>query len=110
MVTSSENYYSGEKLTAADQIGVRGQKRSTNKMENNAGNGGSTNGQQPPKKAKIVGTPSSYSYKSPVMILSELRTGLKYDCTESRDTPMTKRFNVTGQEDGGKYEGSGISK
>ena len=58
-------------------------------------NGGSTNGQQPSKKAKIVGIPSSYSDKNPVMILNELRTGLKYDCTESGDTPTTKRYGYT---------------
>ena len=110
MVTSFENCCSGENLTAADQICARGQKRSANKMENNAGNGGSTNGQQPSKKAKIVGTPSSYSDKNPVMILNELRTGLKYDCTESGDTPTTKRFIMTVQVEGEKYEGSGASK
>ena len=37
------------------------------------------------------GLQTSYSDKNPVMILNELRTGLKYECTESGDTPTTKR-------------------
>ena len=45
----------------------------------------------PGKKSKNSSLQSSYSDKNPVMILNELRTGLKYECTESGDTPTTKR-------------------
>ena len=46
----------------------------------------------PVKKAKSNSVQSSCGDKNPVMILNELRTGLKYECTELGDTPTTKRY------------------
>ena len=46
----------------------------------------------PVKKAKSNSVQSACGDKNPVMILNELRTGLKYECTELGDTPTTKRY------------------
>ena len=48
----------------------------------------------PSKKAKNTSLQTSYTDKNPVMILNELRTGLKYECAESGDTPTTKRYLI----------------
>ena len=45
----------------------------------------------PVKKSKSNSVQSACADKNPVMILNELRTGLKYECTELGDTPTTKR-------------------
>ena len=58
-----------------------------------------------PKKAKI-----SASDKNPVMLLNELRPGLKYDVEECGDSPATKRFVMTVTIDEKIFEGSGASK
>ena len=42
------------------------------------------------KKPKIVGPSSKYTDKNPVMILNELRPGLKYEVSECGDSPTTK--------------------
>ena len=46
----------------------------------------------PVKKSKSNSVQSACADKNPVMILNELRTGLKYECTELGDTPTTKRY------------------
>ena len=58
------------------------------------------------KKAKSSG----YVDKNPVMLLNEIRPGLKYTTSESGDSPTTKRFVVKVDIDGATYEGSGASK
>ena len=66
----------------------------------------SSNGtSNPAKKAKI-----SASDKNPVMLLNELRPGLKYDVEECGDSPATKRFVMTVTVDEKTFEGSGASK
>jgi len=62
------------------------------------------------KKPKIVGPSSKYTDKNPVMILNELRPGLKYEVSECGDSPTTKRFVMKVMIDETTYEGSGASK
>ena len=57
------------------------------------------------KKVKI-----SASDKNPVMLLNELRPGLKYEVEECGESPATKRFVMTVAVDGQTFEGSGASK
>jgi len=91
----------------------RGQKRKIEETseDNNGTNGnGDHNGSvvatgNSNKKVKI-----SASDKNPVMLLNELRPGLKYEVEECGESPATKRFVMTVVIDGKPYEGSGASK
>jgi len=100
-------------MTNFDEEGgekTKGQKR---KLEESNGDGaeniengngvhnGSVAAGSPNKKVKI-----SASDKNPVMLLNELRPGLKYDVEEC----ATKRFVMTVTIDGQTFEGSGASK
>ena len=57
------------------------------------------------KKMKI-----SASDKNPVMLLNELKPGLKYEVEECGDSPATKRFVMTVSIENHSFEGSGASK
>lgn len=83
-----------------------GQKRKLEPMEISVPTGGGDeNGGGAVKKVKV-----SASDKNPVMLLNELKPGLKYDVEECGDSPATKRFVMTVDIDGQIFEGSGASK
>jgi len=89
---------------------IAGYKRTSEDLTVESEIDSSVNYLPPVKKSKSCSMQPSYVDKNPVMILNELRTGLKYECTESGDTPTTKRFIMIVNVDGEKYEGSGASK
>lgn len=60
----------------------------------------------PVKKAKL----GSHTNKNPVMLLNELRPGLKYEVKESGESPATKRFVMVVTVEDDTFEGSGASK
>lgn len=58
------------------------------------------------KKALLI----SGGTKNPVMMLNELRPGLRFDCSEANDLHTTKRFVMKVRVEDDVFEGSGASK
>lgn len=83
-----------------------GEKRKLEELNQDATNNkAENNGKAPTKRMKI-----SASDKNPVMLLNELKPGLKYEVEECGDSPATKRFVMTVSIDNHTFEGSGASK
>ena len=74
-------------------------------LNNKTAENSNGNSKPPTKKMKI-----SASDKNPVMLLNELKPGLKYEVEECGDSPATKRFVMTVSIDNHSFEGSGASK
>lgn len=97
------NFEEMDENEVKQKIVAAGQKRKSEPMEILIG--GDENGGGAAKKVKV-----SASDKNPVMLLNELKPGLKYDVEECGDSPATKRFVMTVDIDGQLFEGSGASK
>lgn len=68
----------------------------------------------PPVKAPLLPAPSIFisptSYKNPVMILNELRPGLKYDFVSESGESHAKNFVMSVKIDAQNFQGSGRNK
>ncbi|KAJ8306832.1 hypothetical protein KUTeg_014916 [Tegillarca granosa] len=63
-----------------------------------------------PKRKKVVNVPEKTDGKNPLMILNEMRPGLKYEFESEQGESHSKKFVMSVVVDNEKFEGSGRNK
>lgn len=63
-----------------------------------------------PKRKKVVNVPEKTDGKNPLMILNEMRPGLKYEFESEQGESHSKKFVMSVMVDNEKFEGSGRNK